>query len=90
MRELRTVGKAITMDVKIYDKAKYAMDSAKTKTITYRGVESWEIVTGEDVEEIERGLNDEDKDELHEYVILNFTDGSTSTYRNSHVDLFRW
>lgn len=89
MRELRTVGKAITMDVKIYDKCKYAMESQEVKTTTYTDVESWEIVTGEDAKEIERGLNNEDMDELHEYVTLNFTDGSTSTYRNSHVDLFR-
>lgn len=89
MKELRTVGKVITMDVKIYDKCKYAKESSRIDTITYKDVESWEIITGEDVEEIERDLNNEDMDELHEYVTLNFTDGSKATFRNSHVDLFR-
>lgn len=53
---------------------------------TYIGVTAWDIIEGGlEAEEIEQsGL----VDEHHEYLVLHFEDGSTATFRNSHVDMF--
>lgn len=89
MRELRTAGKPIKVDVKIYDKPKYCMDAVKIDTIVYSGLINWEIITGEDAADIEAQMG-ADIDELHEYIVLNFEDGKTATFKNSYVDLMRW
>lgn len=89
MRELRTAGEPIKVDVKIYDKPKYCIDSKKITTITYDGLINWQIITGEDAADIEAQMG-ADIDELHEYLVLNFEDRTTATFRNSYVDLMRW
>lgn len=56
--------------------------------IEYTGVKQWDIVSGDDAEEIE---NDSDLiDELHEYLVLHFEDGRTATFRNTHTVMFVW
>ena len=57
-------------------------------TITYTGLTQWSIVSGEDALEIEADLSESEKDEYHEYLVLEFNDGTTATFRNSHVDMF--
>ena len=88
MRELRSIGKEITMIVKLYDMPKYKNGSKVYDEDEYYGVTSWEIITNEDAKEIEKDMNNEEMDILHEYVTLIFFDGSTATLRNSNVDLF--
>lgn len=60
------------------------------KEVKYVGLKSWSIVDGEDAKEIENEIIESgyDIDENHEYLVLEFTDGTTATFRNSHTDLF--
>lgn len=58
------------------------------KEIVYTGLTKWSIVSDEDAFEIERNLHEDEKDEYHEYLVLEFNDGTTATFRNSHVDMF--
>ena len=77
-----------TFRLEIYDKVKYETLEV-SKTVTYTGVKAWTIVCGGDEAKAIESLTDESGiDENHDYLILHFTDGSTSTFRNSHVDLF--
>ena len=57
-------------------------------SITYTGLVSWSLVNGEDAAEIEKDLATEELDECNEYLVLEFNDGTTATFRNSHVDMF--
>ena len=75
--------------VKIYDGIKYFKGSEKVNERTYTDVESWKIVGGKEAEEIEKDYIGNYLDELQEYLILKFADGTTSTFRNSHTDLFK-
>lgn len=54
----------------------------------FTGLKSWSIIEGgPEAEEIEeQGLTWED--ENHEYLILEFVDGTKKYYRNSHAVLF--
>ena len=58
--------------------------------VTYTGLVRWSIIDGEDAFkfEVEENLNEMEKDEYHEYLVLEFKDGTTATFRNSHVDMF--
>ena len=58
--------------------------------VVYTGLTKWSIIDGEDALkfEAEENLNELEKDENHEYLILEFNNGSTATFRNSHVDMF--
>ena len=56
--------------------------------VKYTGVKAWSIVSGEDAAEIEAESDGSCIDENHEYLILHFENGETSTFRNSHVDMW--
>ena len=71
----------------VYDSCKYDGDAERIAEVEYTGLESWTIVEGDkEAEEIEAHTDCED--EYHEYLILNFANGETSTFRNSHVTMF--
>jgi len=92
MKELRTIGRTFDAEIEVYDFCKYtatAEDFENTKRVTIHNIESWEIVTGEDAKEIEDHTDGSCIDEYHEYLVLNLVGGETSTFRNSHVDMFR-
>ena len=57
-------------------------------TVTYTGLTQWSIISDEDALEIEANLSESEKDERHEYLVLEFNDGTTATFRNSHVYMF--
>lgn len=57
--------------------------------VEYKGVTSWDIISGgTEAEEIEAETDADGIDEHHEYLVLHFEDGSTATFRNCHVDMF--
>ena len=92
MRELRTIGRAFDAEVEVYENCKYTAYSIKdlgqTRKVKYNNITSWEIVSDIDAKEIEAETTSDGIDELHEYLVLHFEDGSESTFRNSHVDMF--
>ena len=79
----------LNVKVKVYSGVKYDLSNEKVTEVIYKDIESFEVVTGEKAIEIERMIDDESKDEYNEYLIITFKYGQTSTFRNSHVDLFR-
>lgn len=72
----------------VYENSKYTGNVGNERKVEYKGLKSWSIVDGEDAEEIESETDGSCIDEMHEYLVLEFTDGSKATYRNSHVDMF--
>ena len=70
----------------VYENSKYSGNIGKETEVKYTGLKSWSIIDGDDVKEIEETFDE--LDENHEYLVLNFADGTTSTFRNSHVDMF--
>lgn len=89
MKQVRTIGRTFNAEIEVYSENKYTADAQvfeNSRKILYTDVEFWEIVSGEDAAEIEAsGLVDDN----HEYLVLHFTDGATSTFRNSYVDMWR-
>lgn len=72
--------------VKVYDGSKYDATSEKVAETLYNDVVSLDVKSISD-DEILKVFDD--VDEYGEYAILTFADGTTSTFRNSHVDIFR-
>lgn len=72
----------------LYENSKYSSIVGNEKEINYTGLKSWSIIDGEDAKTIENETDGTCIDENHEYLLLNFVDGSEATFRNSHVDMF--
>lgn len=72
----------------VYENSKYTGNVGEERMVQYTGLKQWSIVDGEDAKEIEEHTDGSCIDEMHEYLVLEFTDGTTSTFRNSHVDMF--
>ena len=95
MKELRTVGKNIVVEIEVYSECKYKaaelghMDVFENSIKVDYSIENWEIITGEDARDIEVETDEDGIDEHHEYLVLHLTDGNTATFRNSYVDMFR-
>ncbi len=92
MIEKRTYGRPAIVELTVYEKCKYdpiytgeEIESRTARLI----IDSWDIVDGEDAEALEAETDGSCIDEYHEYLVLHLTSGGTSTYRNSHVDMFR-
>lgn len=89
MREVRTNGRIFNATLFIYPTVKWMMcEGDEGKRIHRYGVENWEIVSGEDAEEIEAKTDGSCIDDYHEYLVLNYKDGTSETFRNSYVDMF--
>lgn len=92
MREMRTMGRTITVEVEIYDECKYTASEEvfeNSTKVRYDGVISWEIVNGYEATQIGLETDENSRDDHNEYLVLHFEDGSEATFRNSYVDMFR-
>ena len=91
MIETRRIGREFDAKIEVFEGCKYTAhsmaDLGEIHTAKYYGITSWDIISGEDAKEIEEGLNENDCDELHEYLVIRLADGQTSTFRNSHTDM---
>ena len=77
----------MNLNVKFYDGIKYDATSKKTAEFIYKNVVKLEIKVISDEEIFEEGFDT--VDENKEYAIMTYADGTTSTFRNSHIDIFR-
>lgn len=75
--------------VKIYNGVKYNKDSEKVAEVEYKNIQSFEVVLGERATKIGLETDENSRDEFNEYLVITLEDGETSTFCNSHVDLFR-
>lgn len=74
--------------VKIYGGVKYT--SNEQPFTTEMEIEDFEVRKISDEEMIKQGWNKEDLDECGEYLLIkHIGKDEVSTYRNSHIDLFR-
>lgn len=75
----------------VYEECKYTATKEvfeNCKKITYYNVIAFEVITGEEAEQIENETDGSYIDDLHEYLKIYMLDGNIATFRNSYVDLF--
>lgn len=72
--------------VKVYDGVKYWDGTEKVAEVEY-DIKDYEVKEIPDDEMAAMGFDE--VDEFEEYLILTLESGETSTFCNSHVDLFR-
>lgn len=74
----------------VYENNKYFDNSLliEARQIEYE-IESFRVISGEEARQIESETDGSCIDPYHEYLELTFTNGTTGTFRNSFVDLFR-
>ena len=78
-----------TIEVVVTEKIKYADENWDAfHRVSYTGVKSFSIINGEDAIEIEEHTDGSCIDEYHEYLVLKFADGTESTFRNSHANMY--
>lgn len=95
-REIRRfIRKANKATLHVYEECKYTAAELghdevfeNCMQVKYDNVEYIEIVNGDDAKAIEAETDGSCIDDMHEYLVLHFTDGQTSTFRNSYVDMF--
>lgn len=78
------------VELHIYDNCKYTTKRAELgeTMVSYTGVKSYSIIEGrKEAEAIESITDASGVDEYHEYLVLHFENGTTATFRNSHVDM---
>ena len=79
----------MNVKIKIYDGVKYNVESKKVAEIEYDNIKGYEVVTGDRATEIGLETDVNSRDEYNEYLVITLANGETSTFCNSHVDMFR-
>lgn len=79
-----------TVTIYITDDVKYNLTETSNEIkVEYTGLTSWDIIEGgTEAKELESETDDSGIDEYHEYLVLHFENGTQSTFRNSHCDMF--
>ena len=78
----------MSVKVVVYDKCKYDLTSEKVAEVEYKNIRGFDILS--DIMTVEKIEAETDEiDEYHEYLIIELENGEISTFRNSHVDMFR-
>ena len=80
--------KIMNVKVKIYNGVKYESSSEKVAEVEYNNVRGYKVVTGDRATNIGLETDKNSRDEYNEYLIITLENGETSTFRNSHVDMF--
>ena len=71
--------------IEMYDSCKYNASSNVIHEVEYDDIVSYEV---KDIPDEEILKSFDMTDDYHEYLILTFADGTTSTFRNSYADMF--
>lgn len=79
----------MNVKVKIYNGVKYEISSKKIAEVEYTNIRGYEVVTGDRATKIGLETDRNSRDEFNEYLIIKLENGETSTFCNSHVDMFR-
>ena len=78
----------MSVKVVVYDKCKYDLTSEKVAEVEYKNIRGFDILS--DIMTVERiEAETDERAEYHEYLIIALENGEISTFRNSHVDMFR-
>ncbi|MBQ2858417.1 MAG: hypothetical protein IJE78_15085 [Bacteroidaceae bacterium] len=86
---MQSFGRERKVLVDVHEVIRYEDKSENIKTVEYTGCVGFEVVAdAKRVAEIEAETDGSCIDDYHEYLILYFANGETSTFRNSYVDLF--
>lgn len=72
--------------VKVYDMSKYSTQANKVAEVEYE-IEKFEVIELSDEAVYNMGFDE--VDEYGEYLVITHKDGETSTFKNSHVEMFR-
>ena len=75
--------------VKLYNGVKYEASSEKVAEVEYKNIKGFEVVTGDEATLIGLETDENSRDEYNEYLVITLENGETSTFCNSHVDMFR-
>ena len=74
--------------IKVYNICKYEVGSKKVAEVIYKNIKDYKVVTGNRATEIGLETDENSRDEYNEYLIITLENGETSTFCNSHVDMF--
>ena len=81
------LGENTLVELEVMQEDKYtATEIVEPKRVQYRNCKGFEVLDGEEGKAYAELVGGDD--EHDEYLVLNFEDGETASFRNSHVDLF--
>lgn len=70
----------------LYNRCKYDEGAKIIVRVPYNNISSVEEITGKRATEIGNETDENSRDPYNEYLVINFENGETSTFCNSHVD----
>ena len=73
--------------IKVYDGVKYDTTSEKVNEVIYDNVKNLSVKQMTDEEIYNLGFDT--VDEYQEYAFIEFENGESATFRNSHIDIFK-
>lgn len=86
-KKKRFMGGIVWTYVKVYDKCKYDADAELIAEVDYERTKEFAILNSADFEP--GALEGIDPDPYDEYLVIWNEDGTTATFRNSYVSMFK-